>query len=88
MSHTIDIHVLSDANANGPQGLMCRYASNKHLCFNWLKSMLEQRNSDIIINWIGNSRYTTFKSGNLILYLIETPFKAFANNADPDQAAA
>ena len=49
--------------------------------------MFEKGNSDIVINWIGNVRYTTSESGNLTLYLIETPFKAFAISADTDQAA-
>ena len=64
---------------------LCIKQTNNHLCFNRLKSMFEQGNSDIDINWIGNVRYTTSESGNLILHLIETPFKAFAKSADPDQ---
>ena len=32
-------------------------------------------------------QYAPLKVAGLTLYLIEIPFKAFANRADPDQAA-
>ena len=50
---------------------------------------LSRKNTHFDINYIVTAPpfCTCFPEYYLILYLIETPFNAFANRADPDQAA-